>query len=228
MKKFPILATLLIAVSISSTARGQDSAAATAWKSVKLGPMFMPGISSNAGSVANGTKTTAVNFSWSLGAMADFPFSPNLGLQLGVGYDSRGVEFHDQKSADTSIAYTLSYFSLRPEFRIGDFLVGLGIGIPVGASTTASSDASKMNQQQSLGASGLNTLIEGRIGAAIPVMESDNGNELKFLIDASYAFSQISSNPLKPNDNTPNKTDNNGPLATLQLGFAYLFNLNPK
>ena len=192
----------------------------------------MPGISGDAGNVANGTKTKPVNFSWSLGALADFPFTPTLGVQAGLGYDARTVEFHDQKSGDTSIAYTFSYFALRPELRIGDFIVGIGIDFPLGASTTASASASRLNASQSLGATSLNTMIEARIGAAVPVFQSDNGNELKFLLDASYAFSNIVSDnfaPLRPNDNnTSNKSYNNGPLATVQLGFAYLFDLNPR
>jgi hypothetical protein len=229
MKNTILLVALLFSF-ISST-HAQEAftpAASDTWKDIKLGPMFMPGISANAGSVANGTKTDAVDFSWAAGVVADFPFSPNLGLQFGLGYDNRTVGFHDQATADTSITYTFSYFSLRPELRIGDFLIGLGIGIPVGASTTASSDAAVMNKSQTFGASNMNVLLEGRVGAAIPVIQAANGNELRFLISASYAFSQIVSSPLLPSDGATNKTDNSGPLATLQLGFAYLFDLNPR
>ena len=228
MKKTTILLALLFG--FLSTAHAQTAntpAAPDTWKDIKLGLMFMPGLSSNAGSVANGTKTNAINFSWALGAMADFPFSPNAGLQFGLCYDNRSVEFHDQKSSDTSIAYTFSYFSLRPELRVGDFLIGLGIGVPVGASTTASTAATNMNKLQSFGSSNMNLLVEGRIGAAIPIVQAANGNELRFLISASYAFSQIVSSPLYPSDGSTNKTENSGPLATLQLGLAYLFDLNP-
>jgi hypothetical protein len=213
------------------TAHAQTTTALTGedtWKDIKLGAMFMPGLSSDAGSVANGTKTNAINFSWALGALADFPFSPSAGLQFGLCYDNRSLEFHDQKTADTSIAYTFSYFSLRPEFRIGDFLVGLGIGIPVGASTSPSTAATNLNKLQSFGSSNMNLLIEGRVGAAVPIVQAANGNELRFLINASYAFSQVVSSPLYPSDGSTNKTENSGPLGTLQLGFAYLFDLNPK
>ncbi len=220
MKNTSFLLVLSVFFGFISTARAQNT-------DIKLGPMFMPGISANAGSVANGTKTDAVDFSWAAGVVADFPFNPNLGLQFGLAYDNRTVGFHDQATADTSITYTFSYFSLRPELRVGDFLVGLGIGIPVGASTTASSDATNLNKAQTFGASNMNVLVEGRIGAAVPVIQAANGNELRFLVSASYAFSQIVSSPLLPSDNSKNKTDNSGPLATLQLGFTYLFDLNP-
>jgi hypothetical protein len=231
MKNTTLLLVLAVLFGFLPSAHAQTAntpAAPDTWKDVKLGLMFMPGVSSNAGSVANGTKTNAINFSWALGAMADFPFSPNSGLQLGLCYDNRSVQFHDQTNGDTSIAYTFSYFSLRPEFRIGGFTVGLGIGIPVGASTTASAAATNMNKTQTFGSSNMNILLEGRIGATIPVVQAANGNELRFLISGSYAFSQIVSSPLLPSDNSQNKTDNSGPLATLQLGFAYLFDLNPR
>ena len=229
MKNTTILLVLAVLFGFISSAHAQTATApmqTSPSSDIKLGLEFTPGLSSNAGSVANGTKTNAVNFSWALGAMADFPFSPNSGLQFGLCYDNRSVEFHDQKTSDTSIAYTFSYFSLRPEFRIGDFLIGLGIGVPVGASTTASTAATNMNKSQTFGSSNMNLLLEGRIGATVPVVQAANGNELRFLISASYAFSQIVSSPLYPSDGSTNKTENSGPLATLQLGFAYLFDLN--
>ncbi len=229
MKNTILLVALLfgfVFTGFLSTAYAQGTAE-DSWQDIKVGPMIMPGISANAGSVAKGTKTDAVDFSWAAGVIADFPFSPNLGLQFGLGYDNRTVGFHDQATADTSITYTFSYFSLRPEFRIGDFLIGVGIGIPVGASTNASADATEMNKGQTLGASSMNVLVEGRIGAAIPVLQSPNGNELRFLISGSYAFSQIVKSPLLPSDGAINNSDNSGPLATLQLGFTYLFDLNP-
>ncbi len=229
MKNTILLVALLFG--LISTAHAQTDAVTgeNTWKDIKVGLMFMPGISANAGSVANGTKTNTANFSWALGAVADFPFSPSAGFQFGLSYDNRSVQFHDQTNGDTSVAYTFSYFSLRPEFLIGDFVIGLGIGIPVGASSTASTaaTATQQNTPPSLGASAMNLLIEGRIGASVPVVQSSNGNELRFLISGSYAFSQIVSSPLKPNDNSINKTDNSGPLATLQLGFSYMFDLNP-
>jgi hypothetical protein len=221
MKKFSVLAFCIVTFGIISVTRSQ-TAGADSWKNVTLGPFFMPGASANAGSVANGAKTDVADFSWSLGAMADIPFSPSFGLQLSACYDSRAVGFYDQKSSNNYVDYSFSYFSIRPEFMIGDFLIGLGLGIPVGASTTQQNEPTP-----SIGASNMNFLIEGRIGASIPVVVADNGNSLRFIVDASYAFSQITTAPLAPAFGSTDKTDNNGPLGTLQLGFAYMFNLNP-
>src|SRR5579872_84658 len=133
MKKFPVLVTFIAVLTIHTMARGQDTD--QSWKNVTLGPMFMPGASINAGSVAEGYKTGA-QFSWCAGAVSIFPLSPNFGVQFAACYDSRGVQFSDQSNSNNYVDYTLNYFSLRPEFAIGDFLIGLGLGIPVGSSAT--------------------------------------------------------------------------------------------
>jgi hypothetical protein len=220
MKKFPILVAVLMVFGSTSLAFGQDNA--DAWRNVTLGPMFMPGASINAGSVADGTKTGA-QFSWCLGAVSIFPLSPNFGVQLAACYDSRGVEFSDQSNSSNFIDYTLNYFSLRPEFTIGDFLIGLGLGIPVGSSATGGGIYSSFHDN--IGASSMNFLLEGRLGATIPVVTSQTGNTLRFIIEGSYAFSKITSNSVS---GASDDSKNNGPIAGLQVGFAYLFNLNPK
>ena len=66
----------------------------------------------------------------------------------------------------------------------------------------------------------MNVLVEGRIGAAVPVIQAANGNELRFLVSASYAFTQIVSSPLYPSDNSQNKTNNSGPLAAAATWFC--------
>jgi hypothetical protein len=222
MKRFSVFVFCIVTFAITSSPRCQSAVGSDSWKNVTLGPFFMPGASVEAGTVATGAKTN-MQFSWCLGAVSCFPFSPSFGLQLAVCYDDRAVGFYDQNNSNNYINYTFSYFSLRPEFMIGDFLIGLGIGIPVGASTTAGGTETA----PTLGSSSMNPLIEGRIGASIPVVVADNGNSLRFMIDGSYAFSQITSGPLQPAYGSTDKTKNNGPFGTLQLGFAYLFNLNP-
>ena len=221
MKKLLVLVFCIATFGLISTARSQAGADNDSWKNITLGPMFMPGASVEAGTVATGAKTN-MQFAWCLGAVSCFPFSPSFGLQLALCYDDRAVGFYDQNNSNNYVNYTFSYFSLRPEFMMGDFLIGLGLGVPIGASTSQQNETAP-----SLGASSMNFLIEGRIGASIPVVVADNGNSLRFIINGSYAFSQITNGPLEPAFGSTDKTKNNGPLGTLQLGFAYLFNLNP-
>ncbi|HEY3874294.1 MAG TPA: hypothetical protein VGM92_02360 [Candidatus Kapabacteria bacterium] len=238
MKQTILLALFCIVFSASSLqAQGSSADApatnasatnASATNDIRLGAVFMPGLSANAGTVANGTKTDATDFSWALGALADFPLNQNIGIQVGLCYDNRTVGFHDQATSDTSNKYTFSYFSFRPELRIGDFVVGLGLGVPIGASSTASADSKGQNAPTTLAASNMNFLLEGRIGAAVPIVDMQNGNEIKFHVEAAYAFSQIVSSPLTPNDGSQNKTENSGPIASVQLGISYLFDLTPR
>ena len=129
MKNTSFLLVLSVFFGFISIARSQNT-------DIKLGPMFMPGISANAGSVANGTKTDAVDFSWAAGVCSRFPrFNPNIGLQFGLAYDNRTVGFHDQATADSfDRTYTFSYFSACVRNSASEiFLSGLGIRVPVSA-----------------------------------------------------------------------------------------------
>lgn len=65
-------------------------------------------------------------------------------------------------------------------------------------------------------------LLEARIGGSIPIVQTDKA-DLRFVIEGSYGFTQIFKSSLVSGQDT----NDNGPLASLQLGFAYLFDTNP-
>jgi hypothetical protein len=228
MKKIPVLVVLLMAVSICSTARAQDSAATDAWKNVFAGPFFEGGGAVNAGNVAEGAKTNFL-FAWAAGARGVFPLAPNIAFTAALGYDARSVEFYKQDDQNVKDDYTFNYFAIRPGMQLGDFSLALGLGVPLGYSDDIQQRAGESIKTTSVGASGMDFLIELRLGAAIPLIQNENG-QLQFLVEASYAFNHLVDNgPLYYyGPGTQSSVSNDGPLATLQLGFAYLFNLNPK
>ncbi|HET6401061.1 MAG TPA: hypothetical protein VFH95_06635 [Candidatus Kapabacteria bacterium] len=228
MKKFSVLVAIIAVCGINRVASGQDSAAANAWKSALAGPFFEGGGAVSAGNVASGAKTNFL-FAWATGARGVFPLAPNIALSAALGYDARSIEYYKQDDQNFKFDYTFDYFAIRPGIQLGDFSLGLGLGIPLGYSVTVQQGAGQSSKTSSIGASGMNFLLELRLGAAVPLIQNENG-QLQFLVEASYAFNHLVANgPLSYyGPGTQSSASNNGPLATLQLGFAYLFNLNPQ
>ena len=229
MKKIFVLASFIAVFSMNSTSFAQSKNDSTSWKNITLGPFFMPGASTEAGTVVIGAKSQTMLFSWSAGLEACFPLSPNFAVQLSVGYDSRAIGFYSSNTSSSDFTnYKFNYFSIRPELRMGAFLIGLGIGLPVSADTTQGGAGRASN----VGASNMNLLLEARVGATSALFTAENGNVLRFLISASYGLNQITDQQLSQGFATtpvanPDKAKNNGPFGTLQLGFAYEFNLSP-
>ncbi len=191
------------------------------WKDITLGPLFSAGEAVNAGTVALGAKTSMA-FAVSVGADADFPVTQNFALNLGLAYDARGINFHQENADTNKVDYTFSYFEFRPELRFSGFMIGVGLGIPVSVNATGGG----RTNAPSIGSSAMNTLFELRLGGVIPVVQGDNGS-LDFTVEGSYAFTKITSGPLQywgasqPTDNS----NNNGPLASAEIGIKYLFDL---
>jgi hypothetical protein len=229
MKKTFVLAAIIAVFSLNSTLFAQSRNDSTNWKDITLGPLIMPGASTNAGNVATGGKSQTMLFSWSAGLVSCFPLTPNFAIQLSACYDSRGVGFYDPANSDNFANYKFNYFSIRPELRLGAFLIGLGIGIPVGADTTSGGNV----HPTTVGSTNMNLLLEARVGATSPLFTAENGSVLRFLISASYGLTQIIDNSsdqgqsLQPSFGVNDKTKYNGPFGTIQLGFAYEFNLSP-
>ncbi len=220
--KYATVFFLLLSASIAHAQTSDTAAVPEPWKDIRLGPIFSAGAAANAGTVAEGSKT-AYAFAFSAGAIADYPLNQNIAFDLGLAYDARGINFHDLRSDSNKVDYTFGYFNIRPEFRFSGFLIGVGIGIPVSFSANGGGTA----KAPALGASAMTTLFELRLGGTIPIIQSDLG-ELDFTVDGSYAFSSIVSDangPLPYSGTSTNHTDNNGPLATAEIGLKYLFNL---
>jgi hypothetical protein len=224
--------TFLVAILFSfvSSVHAQGTAALTAensWQDIKIGPLFSGGASVDAGTIGNGSKT-GDEFAWSLGADADFPITQNFAFNLALAYDARGINFYNQATTSDVANYNFGYLVLRPEFRFSDFLIGVGVGLPISASET---NNVAINPQTAVSTDSMKVLFEIRIGAAVPILQSSSG-VLNLTIEGAYAFTQIVSNgplayyssnvkPVVPS------TSNNGPLATGEIGIQYLFDLTP-
>ncbi len=231
--KYTLLFAFVLAFFSTAHAQTTSLTAEDTWKDIKVGPLFSAGESVSAGTVANGAKTSSA-FAFSAGAIADFPLNAHIAFTLGLAYDMRGINYHDQDNDANKVDYTFSYFEIRPEFRFSGFLLGVGIGIPVSATATAGGNilppggAIVSQSAPSVGSSSMDPLIEIRLGGEIPILQSSSG-DLNLTIDGAYAFTQISKNPLTPYSitATPKSTENNGPLASVELGLQYLFDLTP-
>jgi hypothetical protein len=214
-----VLLALFIVVFITTSSHAQSGMSIENWSDIKVGPMFTAGLSLNAGNVESDTKT-GTRFAFTGGALGMFPFSSHISLLLGLAYDDRGVNYHLQNDANTYVNYSFSYLSLQPMIDLGGFMIGLGFGLPMGASASPSSGRNDPTPSTS----NMNFMVEGRIGGAIPIIESDQG-QLQLLISAAYPFTNIQKNI--GFFGSTDATHNNGSLATGQIGLTYLFDLTP-
>ena len=214
-----LCASLVIVLTLASvsSSRAQGSGMFMEnWKDLLVGPMVTGGVGINAGAVDTGFKT-GIRPAFSVGAMFIYPWSPDMALTVGLCYDARGVNFHSPTSTDTGFNVSLGYIALRPEFRIMGFMIGLGLGLPVSGSATEI----ETGTSSTITTSDLGFLLEGRIGADIPVWKSD-ASQLHLMIEGSYGFTKVYSSSFVPSD-----TKDNGPLATAEIGLAYFFDLTP-
>jgi len=221
MKKIVLIAIALITATSASFAQSKD-------QNIWLGPFFTAGGAVNAGSVANGAKTD-FKFAWSGGASALFGITDLISAQVDMGYDARSLDFYKQDDQNFKYSYTFNYFAIRPSILLGDFQLGLGLGVPLGYSADTMKGAGQPTGSFSVGATAMNFLVELRLGATIPIWQNDDG-QLRFLVQGSYAFSHLVSDanaPLPYFDpkQSHNTSDNNGPVATASFGVSYLFNL---
>jgi len=186
---------------------------------LKVGPLFTAGAAVNAGDVATGTKTSPA-FAYTPGALFDFTYTSQWGFDLGLVYDARQINFHDAANSSVGVNYDFGYLALRPELRFGGFLIGVGLGLPVSAGATASNGA----VAPKVTTGDMSALFEGRIGGTVELLRS-NARTLNFTVEGSYAFSKnLDSSWFHAAD----ATKNNGPLATVQVGLNYLFDLFPQ
>jgi len=209
---------VILSMGLASVTSAQSRLVQAGVTDLKAGPLFTGGGTVNAGDVAGGTKTSPCG-AFSGGALFDFSYTSNVGFDLGVVYDARYINFHNAINTAAGVTYSFGYLALRPELRFSGFLIGVGLGLPVGTNAVGSGGA----VSPSIATRDMNALFEGRLGGTVELMQSDLGT-LNFTAEASYAFSRPIINSWF---NGADNTKNNGPLATLEVGINYLFDLMP-
>ena len=203
--------------------------------------------------VAEGYKTGVVfNSVPDFGVSTMFPFGVNskIGFTLDLGHSSLGygIKPEDSKfqSDSTNFVESYRYFNISPGFNFSGFTLGVNIGMPIGASMESERGQSthplkafpqdiKVIPEYT---DSLATLIEVRIGGAIPLIDNPSGR-LTFNIQASYALTGLYTDykdyryayPVERNKENgsveyldPDESLNPKP-ASLSLGLSYLFGI---
>ena len=209
-----------------SNATAQDTASAPYGnKRIMVGPEFLAGPCAFIGTIPNGLKTD-MRFAFETGILSYINITPSFGFTLGLAYDGRGMNFHDQNNSSELTNTVINYFSIQPGLKFKDFTLGVGIGIPFGGNYASEGVTAPAMASGNLNASDMNTLVELRIGGMVPIVESESG-DFRFMINGSYpltkTFGSTSALALAQRHN-PNPQD--GPVATLTAGFGYLFGVS--
>ena len=134
-QRFSLLALLFVlSVFVSKPVFAQIDQDTLPFKHLEVGPFFTAGLSIFQGDVPDGAKTD-VHFAFSGGALAMYSFHPHWGFGLALGYESRGMYFHEQANDTINETIGLNYLSIRPSIKFKQFLLGVNIGIPLSATT---------------------------------------------------------------------------------------------
>ncbi|HET9135907.1 MAG TPA: outer membrane beta-barrel protein [Candidatus Kapabacteria bacterium] len=220
MNRF-IIASLLFLGAVSFVA--SDSFAqefAQPYKKYEFGPFGSAGLSVFQGEVPDGSKTD-VHVAFTFGAMGALTFNPDWGVALALGYESRGMYFHEQAKDIPNQDFSINYLSIQPSLKFKSFLLGINIGVPMGG--TAKVTNAFGTSSADIPDSSMNTIIDIRAAGLLPIVENDMGN-LDFYIQASYCISDaIGGGGFLTAGQTTGTPVTNSPLPTLQIGLAYLF-----
>ena len=223
----PIFTTLAIFTCIAFiTGRSFGQEFQQSYKQYEIGPFATGGLSVFQGDVPDGSKTD-IRPAFTFGALGDYSFNREWGVALGLGYESRGMYFHQQASDPPNETITLNYFTIQPSLKFKSFLLGINIGIPVGNSVKG--DLGTINgvnlgtYDKSFGTDTMNMLIDIRASGVLPLVENDKG-DLDFIIQASYCLSDaIGKGGFYTVGQTSASPVTKSPIPTLQIGLTYLF-----
>ena len=195
------------------------------YKQYEFGPFATGGLSVFQGDVPDGSKTD-IHIAYTFGALADYAFNREWGLALGVGYESRGMYFHQQANDPPNESITLNYITIQPSLKFKSFLLGINIGIP--ASNNVDYNLNNYNgvnlgkSSKSYGSDSINLLLDIRAAGVLPLVENDNG-DLDFIVQASYCISNAIGKGFYTVGQTTSTAITKSPIPTFQIGLSYLF-----
>lgn len=228
--KLSLVVLLLVCSALASKPLfAQDSPKDTLpYKLYEVGVFGTGGISIFSGTVPDGSKTD-IRPAYTFGALGTYAANRDIGFALGLGYETRGMFFKAQGQTSPNETITLNYFSLQPSIRFKSFLLGVNIGLPMG-STFAFDSSFVPTDPASFAKANLNTLIDIRAEALLPIVENDFGN-LYFIIQASYPLTSATNTSFYTVSQTmpiPSNAVAKSTIPTVQIGLSYLFSPGAK
>jgi len=135
-------------------------------------------------------------FAWRLGVDASYPMTPAIAASLGVGIDSRAIEFHWHNDRAMWEQRRVDYLYVAPGLQFSAFYLGLNVGFPIAGIRhwQSSADAGERSVDLETDADHLLFMVEPRLGAVIPVLEQEIG-WLGLTLQAGYNINDMSESP---------------------------------
>lgn len=166
-----------------------------------------------------GSKVSPI-FAFSVSAASTYPLTPVISACLNLGYESRGTKLRAENDADFYTITRVGYFTINPGFQFSAFYLGMNFMMPMGGTNTIKAGptfSETTSDMTSAEEDKLETLIEPRLGAVIPLMEDKNGF-LGLTVMGGYTLNEIS-------DRGSNLTDDDGTFNMVAgyLGVTYQF-----
>lgn len=160
------------------------------------------------------------------GFVSYFPLSSenDIGLQIDLAYSTYSYMMISAHNENNKYKLSHSFLSINPAVFFNRFSLGFAFMLPIKSQI----DISEIKNEI------INNAAELKIGYAYPIYE-DNAGELNVFINGGYFLTGVYKNfvkndPMKGLLPTDEKTTNihNPRVASIQLGFNFIFNLKEK
>ncbi len=183
-----------------------------------VGPFIFAKAGVNAADVKQGIKNgVAISPLPDFGVTGYIPFNDEskIGATIDLAYSTYAYEKKYYGDEGNPWTDKFHYFTIAPNLHVWGFLVGFGLGFPLGGEIDKNAREVKSND--------LEFMFELRVGAMIPIIESNFGR-LNILIMGSYFLTGQFTNQFARDFYIGGEGYNTHP-ASLGLGINYIFNL---
>jgi len=139
-----------------------------------------------------GQKVSAV-FAYHIDAASTYPLTPVISACLNFGFENRGFKLRNESNSDIYGVERISYFSIAPGFRFSAFYIGMNFGLPMGGTLAVKTGQGTTETSRDLTSAEedkLETLLEPRLGAVIPLMEDPTG-WLGLTVTGGYTLNEV-------------------------------------
>jgi hypothetical protein len=200
---------------------------------VALGVGVHPKFGINAGEIPQGVKTdvafTGVPDIWLQGVLPLDRYG-DITARLDIGYMSHafGTKTGDPDSLNDRTTFTqhYRYVGIVPSLSLSVLNLGLGIGIPLGATV----ENKRGDVSRELSASDVGTLVEIRLGISAPLVKDPKSGQLSFQLFAAYGLSglpvesyELAREAFVGRDRPPTESRFAPKVASLAVGLSYHF-----